>query len=169
MKNKTTQTLTCEAKPSDSKVGKLWEVVPIISGLSANNVYYPADVLEEHYDRINWANSYLYALKDGSFEHLPEDFYLKQDRDYIGNLVGWLENPHVETSGDKTKIIANWYIHKAAKSVREFLLDCWEHGKKITLSVTALVDSSKRVFDGKMVDWVNDIYSFLPTQFHFLQ
>lgn len=155
MKTKKRFSLRCEARKK--KEGALWEVVTIQEGKSQNNVYYPAEVLKRDYKRLHGAGSFIYQLGDGVFEHLPEEFVQKYNGP-IGNLIGWFRNPHIETIKGKVAIVADLYIHKAAQQVRDFFKDCWEQGKQIGFSITALASSEKRAFENETVDWITEIW-----------
>jgi len=88
--------LQCEAK---AKTGELWEVITVTEGLSENDAYYSAEVLKQDYKYLHGANSYLYQLGDGVFEHLPEEF----QRNYngvLGNVIGWFRNPRIVEGGE---------------------------------------------------------------------
>ena len=147
--------LLCETRKK--KTGELWEIVAIKEGLSENDVFYPADVLERDYQRLWGASSYIYQLGDGVFEHLPEALQ-ETYNGLVGNLIGWFKNPRIEKINEKIAIVADLYIHKAAEQVREFFKDCWEHGRTIGFSITAFASSEKRTIEEKIVDYITELW-----------
>jgi len=137
--------------------GSLWEVSVLVEGRSANGPYYPPEVLEACYERVNGINSYLYQLQDGLF-HLPEEFQREYDNQLLGNVIGWFSDPRIGVADGKKAIVANLYIHKVAQSVRDFFKECWEHGKQIGFSITALAEYEPRVIADETVEWVTNLW-----------
>ena len=155
---KKTINMQCNLTEQDAEsVGSLWEVSVLVEGQSANGPYYPADVLQKCYERVDGINSYLYQIRDGLF-HLPDEFQREYDNTLLGNVIGWFNDSRVDIVDGKTTIISHLYIHKAAKSVRDFFIDCWEHGKQIGFSITALAEFEFKEVAGNVTEWITDLW-----------
>ena len=155
---KKTINMQCNLTEQDAEsAGSLWEVSVLVEGKSANGPYYPADVLQKCYERVDGINSYLYQIRDGLF-HLPDEFQREHDNTLLGNVIGWFNDSRVDVIDGKTAIISHLYIHKAAKSVRDFFVDCWEHGKQIGFSITALAEFEFKEVAGNVIEWITDLW-----------
>ena len=145
----------------EAEKGSLWRICALTEGKSENDAYYPAEVLKNDYRGMQGTNSYLYRLAEGAsmvFDHLPSEFLTPFDAPLMGHLIGWFSKPQIEMVDGKVAITAELYIHRSAQPVRNFFLDCWEHGKEIGFSITALTAYSERAIDREPVHWIEKLW-----------
>ena len=154
------KTICSSVKPLEPQ-GSRWHICALTASKSENNAYYPAEVLENDFQGMEGVNSYLYRLDNSSsmvFDHLPEEYLTSFDAPLMGHLIGWCEKPQIEKLDGITAITADLYLHRSAQPVRNFFLDCWEHGKEIGFSITALTAYSERVVEGEPVHWIEKLW-----------
>ena len=145
----------------DVVLGSRWRICALTAGKSENDAYYPAEVLKNDFAGMKDCNSYIYRLDEGAsmvFDHLPAEYLTPFDAPLMGHLIGWFSEPKIETLDGNTAITAELYIHRSAQPVRNFFLDCWEHGKEIGFSITALTAYSNRLFEGEPVHWIEKLW-----------
>lgn len=149
------------SQPLEEVNGSRWRICALTAGKSENDAYYPEEVLKNDFQGLEGCNSYIYRLDEGAgmvFDHLPQEFLTPFDAPLMGHLIGWFSNPQIEILDEKTAITAELYIHRSAQPARNFFLDCWEHGKEIGFSITALTAYSNRMFDGTPVHWIEKMW-----------
>lgn len=107
------------------KTGKVWKVILIKAGKSANNNVYPSDVLRAATPLFEGVR----ALARSDSQHL-------QDAEKsVKNIVGWFENVKFENNA----LVATFTVSEAAEWLRVMLKDAWDNGKKdlVGLSIVA--------------------------------
>nr|AGF93102.1 hypothetical protein FLSS-17_0010 [uncultured organism] len=120
--------------------GKSWKVSLIEEGASSNGYngykrYYPGTLLENIVERFEDIPAYMYQAGEDILDHLPED--ARKIGQLNLNLIGFYENPRLETIEGKKNIVADLKVHDGAESVRELLKDMWNRGKELGVSIVA--------------------------------
>ncbi len=115
------------AELADSdKAGKVWKVVLIKAGKSANNNVYPSDVLRAAAPLFEGVR----ALARSDSQHL-------QDAEKsVKNIVGWFENVEFKDNA----LVATFTISEAAEWLRKMIKDAWDAGKKDLVGLSIVVE-----------------------------
>ncbi len=125
-----------DLEEADPKRGRVWDVVIIRSGVSANGRRYSSKVLKEAAPLFEGARVLSRADED----------HISQRQKAVSNIVGWLTEARFENGA----VRATFTISEAADWLRVMLLDAWEHGKRdlVGLSIVAEGRGRPRLVDG---------------------
>lgn len=128
--------------------GKEWEVVLIEAGLSANGVFYSADVLREAVPLFEGSKACAYNYGE-DFDHLPKNVAKLHPEGFSKNTVGWFESVKFDrfdrpdgSTGEG--IIGVFHVLEGAEWLRKNLRDAWEHGQKNLLGFSIDADGTAK-------------------------
>lgn len=134
---------------SQDASGTTWEVVIIREGWSANNRYYPREVLEAALPLFEGVPICMYGWY-GDIGHLPTSIRQSIPEGLAGNVVGWVDNVHGVTSPDGRYEVRGIF-HCTSDQLRNTLLPAWREGKRdlLGLSIDAVGESSPGIAEGR--------------------
>lgn len=111
---------------SGDKSGKVWEVVLLQSGTSANRNHYPVSALKKSVGLFEGVR----ALARSDEDHI------KDRQHHVKDIVGWFEN--VRLSGKA--LVADFYISEAADWLRILIKDAWDKGQKSIIGFSLVAE-----------------------------
>lgn len=119
--------------------GWIWEVVLIRAGYSANNNYYPPEILKQAVPLFEGVRALARS----------DDDHLQNAEKNIKNIVGWFDNVRYMAPGSSQVseggLVARFTISKAAGWLNVLIKDAWEQGKKDLVGLSIVAEGQGRL------------------------